>query len=96
MRTVQSKARKQNLGLTVTQATSQARRHVDRIMPGVMATVDSRTSYDMKADVPIVITTVTFPRNALGANDLALALQDRLSAEITHMADSSIVITRAR
>lgn len=73
--TIRSNAkRKQNLGLTVTQATSQARRHVDRIMPGVMATVDSRTSYDLKADVPIVITTVTFPHMHAGISDLRAAL----------------------
>lgn len=47
--------------LTVTQATVQARRLVDRFMPGVMATVDSKLSHDLATDTPTVITTVTFP-----------------------------------
>lgn len=46
--------------LTVTQATSQARRHVDKLMPGVMATVESRYSWNLAEDRQIVITTVTF------------------------------------
>lgn len=96
MLNAKSKARKQNLGLTVTQATSQARRHVDKIMPGVMATVDSRTSYDLKADVPIVITTITFPRNHaarhLLVKTIALAMNDATLIDT----DSRITITRTR
>lgn len=91
-----SKARKQNLGLTVTQATSQARRHVDKLMPGVMATVDSRGSYDLKADVPTVITTVTFPAGHPSAEALHLALYTLPDIVVAVRADSSIVITRTR
>jgi hypothetical protein len=47
--------------LTVSKATSQARRAVDRIMPGVMATVESKLSHDLKADTALVVTTITFP-----------------------------------
>lgn len=83
--------------LTVSQATNQARRHVNKIMPGVMATVESKLSHDLATDTPTVITTVTFPRQAggevarLSAHLATLAGRTNLVA-----ADSSIVITRAR
>lgn len=61
MLNVKSRARKQNVGLTVTVATSQVRAIVDQAMPGVGATVESKDSWDAGADVQTVITTVTTP-----------------------------------
>lgn len=82
--------------LTVQQATREARRHVDRIMPGIMATVDSRLSHDLESDTPLVVTTVTFPVAADGQLKLLRAL-DSLAGVIDYTwADSSIVITRSR
>jgi hypothetical protein len=82
--------------LTVTKATSQARRHVDKIMPGVMATVDSRLSHDMATDTPTVITTVTFPANHPATRDLEAALVTKLDHRKVDFGPARIVITRAR
>lgn len=92
--TVRSKARKP-AGLTVAKATVDAGRITRQIMPGVMVTVQSKLSHDLATDTPTVVTTITFPENAYRANDLALALRDRLNAMIEH--DSArIVLTRTR
>lgn len=82
--------------LTVPQATKQARRHVDRLMPGVMATVESKLSHDLATDTPLVITTVTFPRNHHNRMGLKLAAEGLLHARSAVLADSSLVITRER
>lgn len=86
--------RTQNLGLTVTKATTQARRIVDKVMPGVMATVDSRTSWDMDADVQVIITTITFPRMHEGISDLRQGLHSLPGIRDCKTECSSIVITR--
>lgn len=91
-----SKARKQNLGLTIPVATRQARAIVDRVMPGVMATVESRSSHDLQADVPIVITTVTFPRMHDGISDLRAALHSLTGIRDIKTECSSITITRTK
>lgn len=84
--------------LTIPQATRQARRHVDRLMPGAFATVESRGSWDLATDTAIVITTVTFPANmALTAKvDLGLALATLAGNIRQTNADSSIRFTRTR
>lgn len=82
--------------LTITKATSQARRHVDRIMPGVMATVDSRLSHDLDTDTPIVVTTVTFPRMHDGISDLRAALHALSGIRDCRTETARIVITRTR
>jgi len=60
--------------LTVVKATSQARRYVDKLMPGVIATVESKLSHDLTTDTPTVITTITFPRTHHNRMGLKLAL----------------------
>jgi hypothetical protein len=50
--------------LTITKATAQARRLVNKIMPGVMATVESKQSYDLAADRATIVTTITHPDDA--------------------------------
>lgn len=70
-RTVKSKGRKPT---TTVSATRDARRIVQRIMPGVGATVNSRISWDSKADCEIVETTVTFPHMHAAISDLRDAL----------------------
>jgi hypothetical protein len=95
MRTVKSNAKRQNLGLTVPVATRQVRKIVDAVMPGAMATVESKLSHDTVTDTATVVTTVTFP-----AGDLRAVF---LYADLAHLsnrhgnmryADSSIVIIR--
>lgn len=86
-------------GLTVSQATRDARKVVNRVMPNVGATVNSKLSYDFGASAGVVITTITFPR--IGNTDprgwqLAAALAG-LSGHIERRAiaaDSSMVIAR--
>lgn len=63
MLNVKSRARKQNVGLTIPIATRQARRIVDEIMPGVGATVESRGSADSATLERVIVTTITFPGN---------------------------------
>jgi hypothetical protein len=83
--------------LTVQKATTQARRHVDKIMPGVMATVDSRLSHDMATDTPTVITTVTFPAGHEARHLLVKTLATALPGYLKSIDDSArIVLTRAR
>jgi hypothetical protein len=82
--------------LTVTKATSQARRIVDRIMPGMMATVDSKLSHDLATDTATVITTVTFPENADGQRDLFRALETLSGAESTTWGIARITVERTR
>jgi hypothetical protein len=89
-----SKARKQDIGLTVTQATRQARKIVNSglMMPGPFATVDSRKSADPVTLEPVIITTITFPANEHGAALLSIELL-RLGGQMI-VADSSITVTR--
>jgi hypothetical protein len=98
MRTVKSRARKQDTSLTVTKATSQARRHVDAIIPGAMATVESKDSFDLDTNTALVVTTVTFPANT-SAQDVA-DLDDEIHGlpgyVSSKVAGSRIVITRKR
>ena len=84
--------------LTIQKATSQARRHVDKLMPGVLATVESRLSHDLETDTPLVITTVTFPANMAATSKTALSLAlATLAGNVKQTdADSSIRIVRER
>jgi hypothetical protein len=81
--------------LTVPQATSQARRHVDKIMPGVMATVDSRLSHDMATDTPTVTTTVTFPAHII-SEPLQKALAGLPGVRSAQLGPAGIRLVRAR
>jgi len=96
MRTVKSNAKRQNLGLTVPVATRQARKIVDAVMPGVMATVESKLSHDLATDTATVVTTVTFP--AMVGSRVRFELDGELYKLTgwwgSRIADSSIVITR--
>lgn len=97
MRAVNSKARKQSLGLTVPQATREARRIVDQVMPGVGATVESRGSADPATLERVIVTTVTFPANhaATAKSLLPFRLSGLLGVMRMVDADSSITITRS-
>lgn len=95
--TIRSNAkRKQNLGLTVTQATTQARRYVDKVMPGVGATVDSKSTWDVATDAQVIITTITFPAIVAATVKASFSLElAKLAGNIRQIdADSSIVVTR--
>lgn len=81
--------------LTVTKATTQARRHVDRLMPGVMATVESRLSHDLDTDTPLVVTIATFPAT-YSPVALADALKALPGAASVRAHATRIVLTRAR
>jgi hypothetical protein len=82
--------------LSVALATRQARRHVDAIMPGVMATVESRLSHDLDTDTPTVVTTVTFPRMHPAISELRLALTGLRGQRDTRTDADRITITRTR
>lgn len=60
--------------LTVQTATRQARKHVDALMPGVMATVESKGTADPVTLEPIMRTVVTFPRMHPALSELRAAL----------------------
>jgi hypothetical protein len=98
MLNVKSRARKQNLGLTVAQATAQARRIADRVMPNAGVTVESRLSHDLATDTAIVITEITFPANTdlAGKVGLGVALHTLTGVAGQTSADSRITITRKR
>lgn len=59
---------------TTVSATRDARRIVQKLMPGVGATVNSRVGWDLDANRETVVTTVTFPPNHKSAFDLWTAL----------------------
>lgn len=82
--------------LTITQATKQARKHVNATMPGVMATVESRGTADPQTLKPLMRTTVTFPKGQYGSTGLAALLASLPGVISRHVADSSIVIIRER
>jgi len=82
--------------LTIKQATSQARRHVDRIMPGVGATVDSRLSHDLASDTPTIITMITFPEHHAAGVALMDALDVNLNPIAITAGSASVTITRTR
>lgn len=92
---VKSMGGKQDLGLTVSRATTQARKIVDAVMPGVFATADSRSTWDIATDQQVIVTTVTFPRNELRGYSLytaLLALPGQLAS--IRVGSASYVITR--
>lgn len=82
--------------LTITRATSQARRHVDKLMPGVMATVESKGSYDLEADVPLIITIVTFPHMHSAISELRTTLHSLPGIRDIRTESARITITRTR
>jgi len=95
MTPVKSRARKQDLGLTISQATRDARKVVNATMPDVDATVDSRYGHDLANDVPTVITTITFPATA-DASDVA-CWAERVPGVITSTwSPVRITVTRKR
>lgn len=83
--------------LTITKATAQARRLVDKLMPGVGTTVESKGSWDLDTDTAIMITTVTFPANDIRGMDLynALCALPNRSGPV-RVGSASFVITRER
>lgn len=82
--------------LTIPQATKQARRYVDKLMPSVLATVESQGSWDLDTDTPIMITTVTFPHMHSAISELRAALRSLPGIRDMTTADSSIRFTRTR
>lgn len=90
-----SNAKKQDLGLTISRATRDARRVVDRVMPGVNATVESRFGHDLDTDTPTVITEVTFPDGDLRRVELGMELR-ALSDASARVERARVVVTRKR
>lgn len=83
------------LALSVALATRQARKHVDAIMPGVMATVESKLSHDLTTDTPTVVTTITFPFAHVRAYDLGVALESLPKSKVAP-GSGRYTITRTR
>lgn len=86
--------------LTLTQATTQARRHVDKLMPGAMTFVNSRLSHDLATDIPLVVTTISFPPETTdGQIDRLVAHLSALPGyqeRFTIQGFARVVISRAR
>jgi hypothetical protein len=82
--------------LTVPKATAQARRIVDKLMPGAMATVESKLSHDLATDTPTVVTTVTFPFAHENAENLAVELNGLTGVRAIQDGATYIRFTRTR
>jgi len=95
MTPVKSRARKQDLGLTISQATRNARKVVNATMPDAGATVDSRYDHDLATDTPTVITTITFPETA-DASDVACWAERAPGVIASDWSPVRITITRKR
>lgn len=94
MRAVKSRATKQDVGLTVPQASREARRITDKLMPGQGVTVESRRSHDLATDTPTIITYITYPE-AADASDVACAVERMPRALRSTWSTVSITVTRA-
>jgi hypothetical protein len=92
MRAVKSNARKQNTGLTVPQATREARRLTDKLMSGQGVTVESRHGA-LEAGTPTIVTHITYPETA-DASDVALEVETLAGYLFSHWSTCSITITR--
>lgn len=93
---VKSRAPKMPAPRSIPVATRQARQIVDRIIPGVGATVESRSTATADLD-PIMVTTITIPAETTRTNRLELlAGLTALGAEVAIHESSRIVITRKR
>lgn len=96
MTPVKSRARKQAIGLTIMQATTQARRIVDKTMPAsTCATVVSRFGHDLATDTATVITEVTFPETA-DASDVACWAERAPGVISSTWSTVRITVTRKR
>jgi hypothetical protein len=82
--------------LTVTKATSQARRHVDRLMPGVLATVETRGSANPKTLEHLMVTTVTFPEGHPNAAALYGALSELPNRHGNMTIDSARIVIKRK
>lgn len=94
MRAVKSRATKQDVGLTVPQASREARRITDKLMPGQGVTVESRRSHDLATDTPTIITYITYPE-AVDASGVALKIESLSGVLRSTWSTVSITVTRA-
>jgi hypothetical protein len=85
-----------NKPLSITQATSQARRHVNKLMPGVMVTVESKGTADPATLAPIMRTVVTFPHMHPAISELRAALHSLPGIRDIRTDSTRITITRSR
>ena len=89
------KPKPHNLGLTIPVATRQARAIVDRAMPGVGATVESKHSHDPATDTPTVTTTITSPAG-VAPHALTRELNMLAGVQQVQTFPTHIVITRKK
>jgi len=80
--------------LTVQTATRQARKHVDALMPGVMATVETRGSADPTTLEHLMVTTVTFPHQHVNRLSLQVALGNLSDVVKVESYPSRVVVKR--
>jgi len=78
----------------VVKATREARAIVDKMMPGAGATVESKLSYDLAADVSTVVTTITFSETT-DASDVACWAERAPGVIRSTWSTCSITVTRA-
>ena len=82
--------------LTITKATSQARRIADRVMTGAMVSVSTRLGHDLDTDTALTITTVSYPEGHAGETLLGIGAM-RLAGVLKLDGDPTrLVITRDR
>ena len=94
MHPVKGKAKKQDVGLTVSKATADARRLVSKRLAGVdMVTVGSYSTWDQAMDKAVIITTITFPPTA-DASDLACTVDSLPGVLRSTWSEVAITITR--
>lgn len=82
--------------LTITKATSQARRLVSAAMAGSMTSVSSRLSHDLDTDTPLMVTVVSYPAGHAGETLLAISAMRLKGAVKIDGETSRLVITRDR
>ncbi len=82
--------------LTITKATSQGRRAVDKVMPNTMSTVESKGSWDLDTDTARMVTTITFPAGHPNRALLAQMLTVLVGVVKIEMFDTRITLVRTR
>ena len=82
--------------LTTAKATSQAAARVRNVMAGEIVTATTRGSWDLVADVALVVTTVTFPPSHPAALDARAALMRMAGVRRVDIANGYMTIVRER
>ncbi len=80
--------------LNIPTATRQARKHVDALMPGCMATVETRGTADPQTLAHLMRTTITFPEGHANRHVLGAALGSLAGTRKVEVFPTHIYVTR--